>query len=223
MATKRNPFCSKRLMISPTRPRCTPSGLMAMKVRSLLAMVLRGEKHGQAGRRFLGRPRGRLRGLGRSPSLKIPGRAPGFSAAAARPRGFQALPPHPGPARRPAGTGLGDAEGSADGDPPHAVPARSGPKVVGESVPHPHPDTPGLPRSWRGRAAAALRKLRLKATTGPGSRPRRRGAGRDAEWTHPGRPAQHQARGLPASRSKPAGGAGEGARIPWRGTTGFPD
>lgn len=40
MATRRNPFCSKRLMISPTRPRCTPSGLMAMKVRSRLAMVL---------------------------------------------------------------------------------------------------------------------------------------------------------------------------------------
>lgn len=42
MATRRNPFCSKRLMISPTSPRWTPSGLMAMKVRSqLAAMVLR--------------------------------------------------------------------------------------------------------------------------------------------------------------------------------------
>lgn len=42
MATRRKPFCSKRLMISPTSPRCTPSGLMAMKVRSqLAAMALR--------------------------------------------------------------------------------------------------------------------------------------------------------------------------------------
>ena len=40
MATRRNPFCSKRLMISPTRPRCTPSGLIAIKVRSAWAMVL---------------------------------------------------------------------------------------------------------------------------------------------------------------------------------------
>lgn len=39
MATRRNPFCSKRLMISPTRPRCTPSGLMAMNVRSWWAMA----------------------------------------------------------------------------------------------------------------------------------------------------------------------------------------
>ncbi|RLV99239.1 hypothetical protein DV515_00009889 [Chloebia gouldiae] len=65
MATSRNPFCSKRLMISPTSPRWTPSGLMAMKrlmisptsplwtpsglmamkVRSLMAaMILRRER-----------------------------------------------------------------------------------------------------------------------------------------------------------------------------------
>lgn len=47
MATSRNPFCSKRLMISPTRPRCTPSGLMAMKVRSRFAMVLRNPRRSQ--------------------------------------------------------------------------------------------------------------------------------------------------------------------------------
>lgn len=42
MATSLKPFCSKRLTISPIRPRCTPSGLMAMKVRSVLAaMTLR--------------------------------------------------------------------------------------------------------------------------------------------------------------------------------------
>lgn len=42
MATSRNPFCSNRLMISPTSPRWTPSGLMAMKVRSPFpAMALR--------------------------------------------------------------------------------------------------------------------------------------------------------------------------------------
>jgi len=41
MATSLKPFCSKRRMISPTSPRCTPSGLMAMKVRSEMeAMVL---------------------------------------------------------------------------------------------------------------------------------------------------------------------------------------
>ena len=39
MATRRNPLCSKCLMISPIRPRCAPSGLMAMKVRSVLAGV----------------------------------------------------------------------------------------------------------------------------------------------------------------------------------------
>lgn len=39
MATNLKPFCSKRLMISPKRPRCTPSGLIMMKVRSWLAMV----------------------------------------------------------------------------------------------------------------------------------------------------------------------------------------
>lgn len=44
--TRRNPFCSKRLMISPTSPRWTPSGLIAMKVRSLLAMVLERGKQG---------------------------------------------------------------------------------------------------------------------------------------------------------------------------------
>lgn len=42
MATSRNPFCSNRLIISPTSPRWTPSGLMAMKVRSPFpAMALR--------------------------------------------------------------------------------------------------------------------------------------------------------------------------------------
>ncbi len=34
MATNLKPFCSKRLMISPISPLCTPSGLMAMNVRS---------------------------------------------------------------------------------------------------------------------------------------------------------------------------------------------
>lgn len=34
MATNLKPFCSKRLMISPVSPLCTPSGLMAMNVRS---------------------------------------------------------------------------------------------------------------------------------------------------------------------------------------------
>ena len=33
------PLLLNHLMISPTRPRCTPSGLMAMKVHSRLAMV----------------------------------------------------------------------------------------------------------------------------------------------------------------------------------------
>lgn len=58
MATRRKPFCSKRLMISPTRPRCTPSGLMAMKVRSVLAMVLRARRvsAGQAARGPRSRP-----------------------------------------------------------------------------------------------------------------------------------------------------------------------
>lgn len=44
MATSLNPFCSNRLMISPTSPRWTPSGLMAMNVRSAIeAIVLRKE------------------------------------------------------------------------------------------------------------------------------------------------------------------------------------
>ncbi len=34
MAANLKPFSSKRLMISPIRPLCTPSGLMAMNVRS---------------------------------------------------------------------------------------------------------------------------------------------------------------------------------------------
>lgn len=34
MATNLNPFSSKRLMILPTRPRWTPSGLTMMNVRS---------------------------------------------------------------------------------------------------------------------------------------------------------------------------------------------
>ena len=38
MATSLNPFCSKRLMMSPTNPRWTPSGLIMMKVRSVLAI-----------------------------------------------------------------------------------------------------------------------------------------------------------------------------------------
>lgn len=44
MATSLNPFCSNRLMISPTSPRWTPSGLMAMNVRSAMeAIVLKGK------------------------------------------------------------------------------------------------------------------------------------------------------------------------------------
>lgn len=57
MATRRNPFCSKRLMMSPTRPRCTPSGLMAMKVRSMLALVLRASGRVMAPRPHGHRPR----------------------------------------------------------------------------------------------------------------------------------------------------------------------
>lgn len=49
MATSLKPLCSKRLMISPTRPLWTPSGLMAMKVRSLLAMVLQQEDRDGSG------------------------------------------------------------------------------------------------------------------------------------------------------------------------------
>lgn len=37
---RKNPFCSKRLMLSPKRLHWTPSGLMAMKVYSLLAVDL---------------------------------------------------------------------------------------------------------------------------------------------------------------------------------------
>lgn len=45
MATSLNPFCSNRLMISPTSPRWTPSGLMAMNVRSEIeAIVLSGKE-----------------------------------------------------------------------------------------------------------------------------------------------------------------------------------
>jgi hypothetical protein len=40
MATSRNPFCSNRLMMSPTNPRWTPSGLIMMKVLSLLASLV---------------------------------------------------------------------------------------------------------------------------------------------------------------------------------------
>lgn len=35
MATSLNPFCSNRLIISPTSPLWTPSGLIMMKVCSL--------------------------------------------------------------------------------------------------------------------------------------------------------------------------------------------
>lgn len=40
MATSLNPFCSNRLMISPTSPRWTPSGLMAMNVRSAIEAIV---------------------------------------------------------------------------------------------------------------------------------------------------------------------------------------
>ncbi|KAK7813281.1 LOW QUALITY PROTEIN: hypothetical protein U0070_005186 [Myodes glareolus] len=40
MAARRNPFCSKRLMILPTRPHCTPSDLMAMKLLNVKYGVL---------------------------------------------------------------------------------------------------------------------------------------------------------------------------------------
>lgn len=40
IATSRKPFCSNRSMILPTNPRWTPSGLMAMKVRSVLEAII---------------------------------------------------------------------------------------------------------------------------------------------------------------------------------------
>lgn len=75
MATRRNPFCSKRLMISPTRPRCTPSGLMAMNVRSWWAMA--------CGRQVGSGPGGRADTGPRPPSPR------------------PAPPPHPHPAGAP--------------------------------------------------------------------------------------------------------------------------
>lgn len=77
MATSRNPFCSKRLMISPTRPRCTPSGLMAMKVRSRLAMALRDPRRSQgraSARTQPRRGRGQSRGghVGTRPATRLP-------------------------------------------------------------------------------------------------------------------------------------------------------
>ena len=43
IATNLNPFFSNLLMISPTRPRCTASGLSMIKVLSLLADIFRPE------------------------------------------------------------------------------------------------------------------------------------------------------------------------------------
>ena len=40
MATSLKPFCSNLLMMSPMRPRCTPSGLIMMKVRSSLPILV---------------------------------------------------------------------------------------------------------------------------------------------------------------------------------------
>ena len=76
MATRRNPFCSKRLMTSPTRPRCTPSGLIAIKVRSAWAMVLWAA--------------GEIRNW-----CPRPHRPRGAQTPAGRPRGARACPPQP--------------------------------------------------------------------------------------------------------------------------------
>lgn len=40
IATSLKPFSSKRWIILPTRPRCTPSGLTMMKVRSLFSAII---------------------------------------------------------------------------------------------------------------------------------------------------------------------------------------
>jgi hypothetical protein len=47
MALRKKPFFSKRLMMSPMRPRCTPSGLIMMKETSALAMVKDAERQGE--------------------------------------------------------------------------------------------------------------------------------------------------------------------------------
>ena len=125
MATRRNPFCSKRLMISPIRPRCTPSGLMAMKVRSAWAMVLRAAGAVRASRPRSHRPRG---GPDPGPEATWLPRPP---AATAGTRGLRDASALPAPGRRPSavpgcprrtlGRGPGGAPGLRDRGGPRAV------------------------------------------------------------------------------------------------------
>lgn len=120
MATRRNPFCSKRLMISPTRLRCTPSGLMAMKVRSMRAAVLRAG--GPVSARLARRQKPRWsRNASRSPRGRPPA-APAPPRPEARrpspraaPRGHVAsrAPPPVGSAQMPAEGTRQESRGSA--------------------------------------------------------------------------------------------------------------
>lgn len=124
MATRRNPFCSKRLMISPTRPRCTPSGLMAMKVRSAWAMVLRAAGAVRASRPRSHRPRG---GPDPGPEATWLPRPPAATAGTRGLRDASALPAPrrspsavPGCPRRTLVRGPGGAPGLRDRGGPRA-------------------------------------------------------------------------------------------------------
>lgn len=50
MPTSLKPFISNLLMISPMMPLCTPSGLMAMNVRSMILKAGKGKKKGDEGK-----------------------------------------------------------------------------------------------------------------------------------------------------------------------------
>lgn len=117
MATSRKPFCSNRLMISPTSPRWTPSGLMAMKVRSQLAAIAlrgRGTRRRERPRRLphpsallpppppQGRSRRRPPPPWRRPGPRGSGLALGLPRARPRSARGAPLPPRPSrPHRRP--------------------------------------------------------------------------------------------------------------------------
>lgn len=204
MATRRNPFCSKRLMISPTRQRCTPSGLMAMKVRSMRAAVLRvgGPVSARLARVHKPRwsPTAARSPRGRPPAAPAPPhpetRRPSPRAA---PRGHVAsrAPPPVGSAQMPAEGTRQESRGSA-GPADRVGRVRTGPGRCGG------------PRRSRGRRPAPYREAggraaaELRGGAGAGDT---RGGGARGDHT-PGRRAPN-----PRGRTQP----GDSVHAPARG------
>lgn len=202
-------------MISPTRPRWTPSGLTAMKVRSAWAMVLQAAGALRTPRQGPHRPH---RGPGPGPRGHVApaparrrfcgdtwppgGRRP---AAAPRPTRAPAEGTRQGPREEGRACGAERGGGAAARDRPAAARAERGPRA-------------GRRRSryltgWRAGSEQRWRSERRPESGGTPAAwsPRRRGPPRP----HPGRPAAQPARREAAGRLCPRPGfaeeAGEGS------------